>query len=62
MESPSLAQASPVSVSAFTPEQLLRLIRLKARRALEARGFTPAEARRLLFARWLFLNRRMGMD
>lgn len=47
-------------VGTLTDLDKVRLTRFKWRYSLETAGFTPEEARRLLFFKWLALSGRMG--
>ena len=44
----------------LSPEQIERLKNWKQRYQLESRGFSTAEAARLVFARWLYRHNLIG--
>ena len=45
----------------LTPQERANLNAFKWRYSLEAAGFSPAEARRLVWARWAVRSKRLGV-
>jgi hypothetical protein len=50
----------PIATGALTEDERWRLTLYKWRYSLESQGFTPAQARQLLFVKWLY-NRRLAL-
>lgn len=46
---------------ALTAAEVRRLTIFKLRYSLESAGFSPAEARRLIWARWAVRSKRLGV-
>lgn len=57
---PTASDARAADGAALSPSEMERLARFERRWWLEAQGFEPAQAARLLFVRWL--RERRGLE